>query len=195
MGERADDTEADSEPRGDHERDTQTPKPGEKNSHRLITDGGAATGPSGAGSGTNPPERSDSSEINHRENELHGVPDVAALEARVDRLQTELETIETDLDERTVKRPQLEAELKRYVRGRLRRGHARGWGPYLVLLYGVVLTLGAFRFLDGPWAIAAMGVLFLSTLGLYALFILVGIGLNALSAPGKALDIVRDRKE
>jgi len=49
----------------------------------------------------------------------------------------------------------------------MRRGHARGWGPYLVLLYGTVLILGAFSFLDGLYAIAAMLILGLSTLGLY----------------------------
>jgi hypothetical protein len=63
-----------------------------------------------------------------------------------------------------------------------------------VLLYGTVMTLGAFFFLDGLWAILAMVVLFLSTLGLYTLFILVGVGFNALSVPAKAADAVRDRR-
>jgi len=67
----------------------------------------------------------------------------------------------------------------------MRRGHARGWGPYLVLLYGTVLILGAFSFLDGLYAIAAMLILGLSTLGLYTLFIIVGIGLNLLETPAK----------
>lgn len=195
MGERADDTEPDPRPRENDTRGTGIRGTSERHTGGPATDGGTATESSGASAGGNPPERSDSSEGPDREDEPRGAPDLTALEAKIDRLQAELETVETDLDERTVKRPQLEAELKRYVRGRLRRGHARGWGPYLVLLYGVVLTLGAFRSLDGPWAIAAMGVLFLSTLGLYALFILVGVGLNALSAPGKAIDFVRDRKE
>jgi hypothetical protein len=75
----------------------------------------------------------------------------------------------------------------------MRRGHARGWGPYLVLLYGTVLTLGAFTFLEGVYAIAAMVVLGLSTLGLYTLFILVGVGLNLIGTPGKALDYARRR--
>ncbi|MEF8780387.1 MAG: YhjD/YihY/BrkB family envelope integrity protein [Haloferacaceae archaeon] len=123
-----------------------------------------------------------------------GAPDVAAMRAELDELRAELESFERDVDRRTVDRPQLEAELKRYVRSRLRRGHARGWGPYLVLLYGVVLTLGAFYYLSGGWAIAAMIVLFLSTLGLYVLFILVGIGLNALGAPGKVVDYVREKR-
>ena len=123
-----------------------------------------------------------------------GAPDVAAMQAELEELRAQLEEFEGDVERRTVEKPELEAELKRYVRSRLRRGHARGWGPYLVLLYGVVLTLGAFYYLSGGWAIAAMIVLFLSTLGLYVLFVLVGIGLNALGTPGKAIDYVRDRR-
>ncbi|WP_241964292.1 YhjD/YihY/BrkB family envelope integrity protein [Halorubrum sp. 48-1-W] len=122
-----------------------------------------------------------------------GAPDVAALEEEVDRLRARLEAFETDVEERTVDKPKLESELKRYVRSRMRRGHARGWGPYLVLLYGTVLTLGAFTFLDGIYAIAAMVVLGLSTLGLYTVFIVVGIGLNLIETPGKALEYARNR--
>jgi hypothetical protein len=36
-----------------------------------------------------------------------------------------------------------------------------------------------------------MIVIFLSTLGLYALFVLVGAGLSLLGTPGRALDAVR----
>ncbi|MFC7323315.1 YihY/virulence factor BrkB family protein [Halorubrum rutilum] len=122
-----------------------------------------------------------------------GAPDVAALEEEVGRLRAEFDEFEDDVERRTVDRPAVESELKRYVRSRMRRGHARGWGPYLVLLYGTVLILGAFSFLDGLYAIAAMLVLGLSTLGLYTLFILVGVGLNLLETPGKALDYARDR--
>lgn len=124
-----------------------------------------------------------------------GAPDVAELGAEVTRLRSQLDEFEQNVERRTVDRPHLEAELKRYVRSRMRRGHARGWGPYLVLLYGVALTFGAFYYLSGVWAIAAMLVLFLSTLGLYAVFVVVGIALNALETPGKAIDYVRDRRE
>lgn len=117
-------------------------------------------------------------------------PDIAELDRQVAELRADLD----DIDDRTVEKAALESELKRYVRGRMRRGHARGWGPYLVLLYGVVLTLGAFYWLDGWVAIGAMLVLFLSTLGLYTLFLVVGVGLNLLDVPGKALDAVRDRR-
>jgi hypothetical protein len=58
------------------------------------------------------------------------------------------------------------------------------------------MTLGAFYWLQNDWlAILAMVIIFLSTLGLYTLFVLVGVGFNALGAPGKALDIVRDRRD
>ncbi|WP_049911978.1 YihY/virulence factor BrkB family protein [Halorubrum kocurii] len=122
-----------------------------------------------------------------------GAPDVAALQEEVSRLRAEFDAFEDDVERRTVDKPAVESELKRYVRSRMRRGHARGWGPYLVLLYGTVLILGAFSFLDGLYAIAAMLILGLSTLGLYTLFIIVGIGLNLLETPGKALDYARDR--
>jgi len=115
-----------------------------------------------------------------------GAPDVAALQEEVSRLRTEFDAFEDDVERRTVDKPAVESELKRYVRSRrMRRGHARGWGPYLVLLYGTVLILGAFSFLDGLYAIAAMLILGLSTLGLYTLFIIVGIGLNLLETPAK----------
>ncbi len=121
-----------------------------------------------------------------------GAPDITDLDARLEELRADFDAFEDDVSERTVDKPALEAELEQYVRKRMRRGHARGWGPYLVLLYGTVLTLGAFRFLDGPWAILAMVVLFLSTLGLYVLFVLVGVGLNLLGKPGQAIEYARD---
>jgi YihY family inner membrane protein len=124
-----------------------------------------------------------------------GAPDVAALSEEVAELRADFETFEDDVERRTVDRPRIETELKAYVRRRMRRGHARGWGPYLVLLYGTVLTLGAFYFLEGIYAIAAMVILGLSTLGLYTLFVIVGIGFNALEAPGRAMEYVRDRGE
>lgn len=122
-----------------------------------------------------------------------GAPDIAELQREVDRLRTQLEEFETDVEARTVERPKLKADLKRYVRWQMRRGHARGWGPYLVLLYGTVLTLGAFAWLDGIYAIAAMIILGLSTLGLYVLFVLFGIGLNIMDVPFRAIDAYRRR--
>ena len=130
------------------------------------------------------------------EAEPAGAPDIAALDARVDELRADLDEFETDVDERTVDRSELEAELKRYVRGRVRRGHARGWGPYLVLLYGTAMTLGAFYLLEEAWAaVLAMIVVFLSTLGLYVLFVMVGVGLNAAGTPGTLVRKVRDIRQ
>lgn len=126
----------------------------------------------------------------HPPNRSTGAPDVSALAEEIEELRESVES----LDDRTVEKPEVEAELKRYVRRRMRRGRARGWGPYLVLLYGTVMTIAAFRFLDGWFAIGAMLILFLSTLGLYTLFVLVGIGLNLTALPGRALDAVRRRR-
>ncbi len=126
--------------------------------------------------------------------EPRGAADISELESRVEELRADLDNFEQDVTDRTVEKSSLEAELKQYVRRRMRRGKARGWGPYLVLLYGTVMTLGAFYFLNGIWAILAMLVLFLSTLGLYVLFIMVGIGLNAIEVPGRAVDVVRKRR-
>ncbi|WP_225917824.1 hypothetical protein [Halobaculum rubrum] len=129
-------------------------------------------------------------DVDGEEDDGRPAPDIGELDERVAELRADLDAI----DDRTVEKPTLEADLKRYVRRRMRRGHARGWGPYLVLLYGTVMTLGAFYFLEGWVAITAMLVLFLSTLGLYTLFVLVGVGLNLVSVPGRAIDAVRDRR-
>ncbi len=141
-------------------------------------------------SGETTDAESDAGADAEREGRGDPAPDIGELDDRVAELRADLDAI----DDRTVKKPALEAELKRYVRRRMRRGHARGWGPYLVLLYGTVMTLGAFYFLDGWFAIGAMIVLFLSTLGLYTLFVLVGVGLNVVEVPGRAIDAVRDRR-
>ncbi|WP_240451985.1 YihY/virulence factor BrkB family protein [Halostella salina] len=114
------------------------------------------------------------------------------LEAEVERLREELAAFEDDIEDRTVHREEIEHDLKRYVRRRVRRGHARGWGPYLVLLYGTAMTIGAFYLLSGGWAILAMLVVWLSTLGLYVLMMLVGAGLSVLGLPGRLRNAVGD---
>ncbi len=124
-----------------------------------------------------------------------GAPDIEQLDRRVEELRSELESFEAEVDDRTVDRPTLKADLERYVRGRLRRGKARGWGPYLVLLYGTAATVSAFYFLDDDLlAVVAMVIIYLSTLGLYALFVVFGVGLNALGVPGRFVDWIRDRR-
>ncbi|WP_323675238.1 YhjD/YihY/BrkB family envelope integrity protein [Halorubellus sp. PRR65] len=121
-------------------------------------------------------------------------PDPEALREEIEELRQELEAFEDDVDDRTLHRDDIERDLKRYVRRRVRRGKARGWGPYLVLLYGTVMTLGAFytEFLTDGWAIFAMIVIWLSTLGLYALMLLVGLGVNAVRVPGRLRDAIGD---
>ena len=107
-------------------------------------------------------------------------------------IRRELDRFEAEIEDRTVRRDELESDLRQYVRRRVRRGHARDWGPYLVLLYGTVMTLGAFYFLSGGWAILAMLIVWLSTLGLYTLMILVGVGLNASGLPIRAVEKLRN---
>jgi membrane protein len=106
-------------------------------------------------------------------------------EEDLDVLRERIDEFEAEIESRTVHREELERELKGYVRKRTRRGRARGWGPYLVLLYGTAMTLGAFFFLGGLLAILAMLVIWLSTLGLYALMVLIGITSSALELPGR----------
>ena len=110
----------------------------------------------------------------------------------VEALREDVVAFADEVEARIVKRDTLEGDLKKYVRKRQRRGHARGWGPYLVLLYGTAMTIGAFAYLSGGWAILAMLVVWLSTLGLYVLMVLVGLAGAALGAPGRLTDRVRD---
>lgn len=116
----------------------------------------------------------------------------AVTQQTVDELRREIDELEAQLEDRTVHREEIEGDLRQYVRSRVRRGHARGWGPYLVLLYGTVMTLGAFSLLGGGWAVLAMVVIWLSTLGLYALMLVVGLTVTAAGAPGRILDTLRN---
>ncbi|MFC7197139.1 ribonuclease BN [Halosimplex aquaticum] len=100
-------------------------------------------------------------------------PDPGA-DDEVDELRDELEALRERIDEKTVHRDDIRAELRRYVRKRQRRGHATGWGPYLVLLYGTAMTIGAFYYLSNWVAVAAMLVVWLSTLGLYVFMVVMG---------------------
>lgn len=115
--------------------------------------------------------------------------------ADIEELRREFAAFKADVDERTIHRSEIKAELEDYVRGRVRRGHARGWGPYLVLLYGTVMTIGAFYLLSGVWAVLAMVLVWLSTLGLYAVMLVVGAGLQVLGVPRRAIDAVRNRRQ
>ena len=165
------------------DRDRQVQQPRGQGSDRTMSADDAADDagdpPDGAGTEIDP----------------RGAPDIDQLDRRVEALRDDLESFEGDIEARTVDRPTLKADLERYVRGRLRRGKARGWGPYLVLLYGTVATISAFYFLDDDLlAVVAMVIIYLSTLGLYALFVVFGVGLNALGVPGRFVDWIRDRR-
>lgn len=131
--------------------------------------------------------------VHMEEREPQGAPDVTELADDVEELRAELERFETDVDRRTVDRPQLEADLKAYVRSRMRQGKARGWGPYLILLYGTAMSLGAFYWLSGWVAIAAMLVAFTSSLGIYVIFVLFGGIIGAATTAAGIADRLRSR--
>ncbi len=165
--------------------DRQLQQAGGQDSEYMPPEGRASTDDAGETSGA-----ADSQRVEPR-----GAPDIGEIDDRVAELRADLDAFEADVRDRTVDKPSVESELKRYVRSKMRRGHARGWGPYLVLLYGTALTLGAFYLFQSDWlAIAAMLIIFLSTLGLYVIFVAVGLGLNLLGVPGKAIDMARDRR-
>lgn len=131
--------------------------------------------------------RTDDDETVEKPDVPDGIPDIR-------EMARDLDVVRTRLEERTVDRSELEADLREYVRQRARRNHARGWGPYLVLLYGTAMTIGAFYYLSGGWAILAMLVVWLSTLGLYVVMLVVGVSLGAAALPRRILDWVRSRK-
>jgi len=110
----------------------------------------------------------------------------------LDELRAELDEFRSDVEGRTLHREEVEDDLRQYVRRRMRRGHVRGWGPYVVLLYGTVMTLGGFYYLSGLWAVLAMLVIWLSTLGLYVVMIAAGLGLGAAALPRRLLDRLRN---
>ena len=120
--------------------------------------------------------------------------DPEALREEIERLRDRVESFEEGVERRTVKKESLESELKRYVRRKYRRGHARDWGPYLVLLYGTAMSIAAFYFLSGGWAILAMFVVWTSTLGVYALMVLFGFGISVFGIPGRIRDAIGDRR-
>ncbi|MFU8866535.1 YihY/virulence factor BrkB family protein [Natronococcus sp.] len=120
--------------------------------------------------------------------------DADALREEIERLRDRVDEFETSVERRTVEKESLQTELKRYVRRRVRRGHAHGWGPYLVLLYGTAMSIAAFYFLAGGWAILAMLVVWTSTLGLYVLMVLLGAGLTVLGVPGRIRNAIGERR-
>lgn len=118
--------------------------------------------------------------------------DETATVADVEALRGDVVAFAEDVEDRIIERDALENELKGYVRTRQRRGHARGWGPYLVLLYGTVMTLGAFFYLTGWYAIIAMIIVWFSALGIYTLMVVVGMFVGAVRTPGRMIDRIQD---
>ena len=159
------DTGADDE--GDAHSDAATAD--ENDAHSDAADGDDAHGDAAAAHGTDTEETAPDGGRAAVDPE-----DVAALAEAVDALGDDLATLETRIEEKTVHRDDIRAELRRYVRKRQRRGHATGWGPYLVLLYGTAMTVAAFFYLGDLAAILAMVVIWLSTLGLYIFMIVLG---------------------
>mgnify|MGYP000112016629 CR=1 FL=1 len=159
-------------------------------------DGSAADPSDRAGTDDSEPAADAASDASTAERRSEVDPaDVAALAEALDGLDgdvsdlaSELEDLETRIDEKTVHRDDIRSELRRYVRKRQRRGHATGWGPYLVLLYGTAMTVAAFFYLGDLWAIVAMLVIWLSTLGLYVFMLVLGAFLGV----GRRLAGLRD---
>ncbi|MEF8852695.1 MAG: ribonuclease BN [Haloarculaceae archaeon] len=116
---------------------------------------------------------------------------VEYLAAELADLREEVEGLESRVEDKTVHRDDIEAELRRYVRARQRKGHATGWGPYLVLLYGVLMTLGAFYYLGGVWAVLAMVIVWLSTLGLYVVMAVFSTGITVTRRVAALRNVVR----
>ncbi|ELY53295.1 YihY/virulence factor BrkB family protein [Natronolimnohabitans innermongolicus] len=149
---------------------------------RVDAEPSAGTEPAGAASARRSARTRDRSD------------DPEALREEVERLRDRVDSFEDNVERRTVRKESLESDLKRYVRRRVRRGHATGWGPYLVLLYGTAMSIAAFYFLSGGWAILAMFVVWTSTLGVYALMVLFGFGLSILGLPGRLRNAIGDRR-
>ncbi len=157
----------------------QVQSPGERQLSTMADDAMVDDDPDADTDGQRPSEPGPDASTRDR------IDDPAVLREEIQHLEERLESFENDVEQRTVKRQSLEAELKRYVRRRVRRGHATGWGPYLVLLYGTAMTVAAFYFLAGGWAILAMLVVWTSTLGVYVLMVIFGTGLTVLGIPGR----------
>ncbi|WP_415379755.1 ribonuclease BN [Halosimplex sp. TS25] len=152
------DTGADDDASTGEDEPTASPDPDPAADRAAGTDGGSAGERGG-------PDARDTAD--------RGAPDEVA------ELRDELEALRTRIDEKTVHRDDIRSELRRYVRKRQRRGHATGWGPYLVLLYGTAMTVAAFYYLGNWVAVAAMLVVWLSTLGLYVFMVVVSSFLAA----------------
>ncbi|APX95185.1 YihY/virulence factor BrkB family protein [Natronorubrum daqingense] len=181
----------------DREADRQLQSPGRRQvSIEAMTDDatGADEGTTEeeAATATQPSETDSSPRQRARTRDRSDDPE--ALREEIERLRDRVDSFEDNVERRTVEKDSLEGDLKRYVRRKLRRGHAHDWGPYLVLLYGTAMSIAAFYFLSGGWAVLAMFVVWTSTLGVYALMVLFGFGISILGLPGRLRDAIGDRR-
>ena len=196
-----DDPEDGSEYDPDHDRDRAATDGGAEEDRKLMTDGGvereaersrepgertsarnepAAATDTDTRTETADPDRPEAAAATGPTGSEYTLEEEYALQREIERLRTELDAFEMEVEDRVVDREDLEGDLQDYVDSRVRSSKARGWGPYLVLLYGTAMTVAiAFgNSLTGWLAVFAILVAFLSTLGLYVLMVIVGFGIS-----------------
>ncbi|PSP74698.1 hypothetical protein BRC86_05285 [Halobacteriales archaeon QS_3_64_16] len=207
--------DADPDPDRDHDRDRAATNGGTGEDQRLMTDGGVEReaersrepgertsardepeAETGTGTGTANPDRPEAAAATDSAGSEYTLEEEYALQREIERLRTELDAFEMEVEDRVVDREDLESDLEDYVDSRVRSSKARGWGPYLVLLYGTAMTVAiAFgNSLTGWLAMVAILVAFLSTLGLYVLMVIVGLGISTATSSKKLIDIVQSRR-
>ncbi|RQG96459.1 YihY/virulence factor BrkB family protein [Natrarchaeobius chitinivorans] len=177
----------------DRELDRQLQSPGPRQvDSEAMTDDDTGADEGGTQDRSDPDEQPPGPRSSGRTRDRSDDPE--ALREEIERLRDRVDSFEENVESRTVERDSLEGDLKRYVRRRIRRGHARDWGPYIVLLYGTALAIAAFYYLEGIWAILAMFVVWTSTLGVYVLMVLFGAGFALLDVPGRIRDAIGERR-
>ena len=212
-----DDPEDGSEYDPDRDRDRAATDGGAEEDRKLMTDGGvereaersrepgertsarnepAAATDTDTGTETADPDRPEAAAATGPTGSEYTLEEEYALQREIERLRTELDAFEMEVEDRVVDREDLEGDLQDYVDSRVRSSKARGWGPYLVLLYGTAMTVAiAFgNSLTGWLAVFAILVAFLSTLGLYVLMVIVGFGISTATSSKKLIDIVQSRR-
>ena len=200
----------------DRDRDRAATDGGTDEDRRVMTDGGVeresersrepgertssrdepAETDSGTGTEVTDPDRPEAAAATDPAGSEYTLEEEYALQREIERLRTELDAFEMEVEDRVIDREDLEGDLEDYVDSRVRSSKARGWGPYLVLLYGTAMTVAiAFgNSLTGWLAILAILVAFLSTLGLYVLMVMVGLGISTATSSKKLIDIVQSRR-
>jgi hypothetical protein len=113
------------------------------------------------------PNSSDQTEQEETDSEVATKADLAALRTDIARTVSELNEHLNNQDQE-----QIEQDLKQYIRTRQRHNSARKRGPYLVLLYGISMTIAAFYFLHGWIAVYAMLIAGFSIIGIFSFSIM-----------------------